>query len=468
LWSGAAFGPTKARFLAAPKGTAALEMTDWGSGQNVRRWRRDEDLVLQEIHMSEATAKRAANGTRTRGRAKPRAAKQITLQELSDAVGESARLQAELNQAMAKRLLEVEKIARQALAAVSARPGVDSPTAVKLNKRAPGQEALPITERASTEPGSHHTEAVSVEQLSKGVGENARLQAELNQKMATRLLAVEKIARQGQAAVDTRPAARPSAVYVGHDLALTSVPDRFMMYVDTRDLSLAPSFLMGADWDPAMTSLFDRFLKPGMTAVDVGANFGYFTLLAATTVGPQGLVYSFEADPRSFEILQQNVLVNWLNDRVRTHHCAVLDARRQIEFYKDEKFLGCSSLFVAQPDHPSFERVSMEARPLDEIVPGSVDLVKIDAEGSEPLILRGMHGVIGRSPQIKIVMEFNLHCLHTAGVDPASFISEIEGLDLTLSIVSDDGALRPVNRQGLLETPIRTLFLTKAEVETAT
>lgn len=399
--------------------------------------------------MSEAMAKRATNGARARGRAKPRAAKQVTVQELSDAVGESARLQAQLNQAMAKRLLEVEKIARQALEAVSARSAADSPAAVKLNKRAAGPEAPPATEQ------------VSVEQLSKAVGESARLQAELNQKMATRLLEVEKIARQHQTAAAALSAAKPTAVYVGHDMALIKILDRFLMYVDTRDLSVAPSFLMGASWEPDITALFDRFLKPGMTAVDIGANFGYFTLLAGTTVGPQGLVYSFEADPRNFEILRQNVLVNWLNDRVRAHHCAVLDSRRQIEFYKDEKFLGCSSLFVTQPDHPNFERVSIEARPLDEMVPGPVDFVKIDAEGSEPFILEGMRGVIGRSPQIKIVMEFNVASLQTAKVDPLNFIGRIEELGLAPSTVSGGGAFRPVNRQELLATPITTLFLTK-------
>jgi len=406
--------------------------------------------------MSEAMAKRATNGARTRGRAKPRAAKPITVQELSDAVGENARLQAQLNQAMAKRLLEVEKIARQALEAMSARPAVDSSAAVRPNKRAAGQEAPP-----ATEPVSHGTGPVSVEQLSNAVGESARLQAELNQKMAARLLEVEKMARQAQTSV-TSPAAKPTAVYVGHDMALTKVLDRFLMYVDTRDLSVAPSFLMGASWEPAITGLFDTFLKPGMTAVDVGANFGYFTLLAGTTVGPQGLVYSFEADPRNFEILRQNVSVNWLNDRVRTHHCAVLDSRRQIEFYKDEKFLGCSSLFVAYPDHPNFERVSIEARPLDEMVPGPVDFVKIDAEGSEPFILEGMRGVIGRSPHLKIVMEFNVASLKTASVDPVNFIGRIEELGLTPSMVSGGGALRPVNRQELLATPITTLFLTKS------
>jgi hypothetical protein len=71
-----------------------------------------------------------------------------------------------------------------------------------------------------------------------------------------------------------------------------------------------------------------------------------------------------------------------------------------------------------------------------------------------------MRGVIGRSPQIKIVMEFNVASLQTASVDPLNFIGRIEELGLAPSTVSG-GALRPVNRQELLAAPITTLFLTK-------
>jgi FkbM family methyltransferase len=400
--------------------------------------------------MSEATVKRATAGRRNGRSAKTRVAKQITVQELSDAVGESARLQAQLNQAMAKRLLEVEKIARQALAGAAARPAADSPAGVKPSKRAGAHEAVP------------NAQPVSIEQLSDAVGESARLQAQLNQTMAKRLLEVEKIARQAQASAAARPSAKPAAVYVGNDLALTKVLDRFLMYVDTRDLSLAPSFLMGDSWDPSLTRLFDSLLKPGMTVVDIGANFGYFTLLAATAVGPNGHVYSFEADPRNFEILYQNVAVNWMWDRVRTERCAVLDAPRKIEFYRNYKFLGCNSLFVAHPENPGFERVSIDARPLDEMVPGSVDLMKIDAEGSEPLILEGMRGVLERSPQVKIAMEFNLHTLRVAGADPEVFLQRIRQLGLAPSMVNGDGSLRPINERALLASTISTLLLAKA------
>src|SRR5271165_2925357 len=71
------------------------------------------------------------------------------------------------------------------------------------------------------------------------------------------------------------------SIYLGDHLALAQVLDRFKMYVDTRDIGIAPHLLMGGHWEMWITKLFCDLLQPGMTVVDVGANFGYYTLLAA-------------------------------------------------------------------------------------------------------------------------------------------------------------------------------------------
>jgi hypothetical protein len=146
-----------------------------------------------------------------------------------------------------------------------------------------------------------------------------------------------------------RQPGKPPAVYVGNHLALVRVLDRFLMYVDTRAPSVTPHFLMGGAWKPGVTRLFTALLKPAMTVVDIGVNFGYFTLMSAATAGPQGMAYSLEADPRNFEILTQNVAVNWWGDRVLARHCAVMDSRRHLVFYKTTQFLGCGSFYVEKP-----------------------------------------------------------------------------------------------------------------------
>ncbi len=82
------------------------------------------------------------------------------------------------------------------------------------------------------------------------------------------------------------------AVYLGENLALTRVLDRFKMYVDARDISLAPHLLLDGYWELWNTKVFRQLLRPGMHVVDVGANVGYYTLLAAAGVGPRGRVHA--------------------------------------------------------------------------------------------------------------------------------------------------------------------------------
>src|SRR5215210_3622928 len=59
--------------------------------------------------------------------------------------------------------------------------------------------------------------------------------------------------------------------------------------------------------EPFEAALFVNAIRPGMTVLDIGANIGYYTLLAARKVGPAGNVFAFEADPRTASSLQRNL-----------------------------------------------------------------------------------------------------------------------------------------------------------------
>ena len=79
-----------------------------------------------------------------------------------------------------------------------------------------------------------------------------------------------------------------------------------------------------------------------------------------------------------------------------------------------------------------------------------MDVVKIDAEGAEPLILRGMRGVIARSPGIRIILEFAPVHLKRAGVEPGSFADEITDMGLTYALIdSVSGETKPLSKNEL-------------------
>ncbi len=291
--------------------------------------------------------------------------------------------------------------------------------------------------------------------------ESRALQA--SEAISARLAAVEKLARETQELAAKLERRRP-AVYIGDNLAFTRVLDRFIMYVDTRDISVTPHLLLEDEWEPSLTKTLTGLIKPKMTVVDVGANFGYFTLLAASLVGPEGRVFSFEPNPSTFEILRRNIAVNWYGDWVQCFQCALLDVPREVQLFAGTSRMGSSSVFLTSMVGEDYHRVQVLAKPLDEIVTSPVDVMKIDSEGSEPFVFEGMKRVLKNSPSIKIVMEVNVPALRQAGVDPKQFLDKIAGLGFGAEFLTHYGTVEPPDQRVLIG-PITNLLLSRRSNE---
>lgn len=143
-------------------------------------------------------------------------------------------------------------------------------------------------------------------------------------------------------------------------------------------------------FEEGLTKMVLEYLKPGDTFFDIGAHFGYFTLLASSIVGERGQVHSFEPTPSTFAILQSNV---GGGSNVILNNCAVFSKETTLSFndYGAEysAFNSSTNERADRPNPPTFEA---QAISLDQyicskkIVPS---FVKIDAEGAEYQILTG-------------------------------------------------------------------------------
>jgi len=94
-------------------------------------------------------------------------------------------------------------------------------------------------------------------------------------------------------------------LYFGDHTALVSTRWGVKMLVDTRDAAIAPWIVLDGLWETHVTDWLQETLRPGQMFVDVGANVGYFTLLGAKLVGPQGRVVAVEAHPGLAELLRR-------------------------------------------------------------------------------------------------------------------------------------------------------------------
>ncbi|HYJ80936.1 MAG TPA: FkbM family methyltransferase [Longimicrobiaceae bacterium] len=186
---------------------------------------------------------------------------------------------------------------------------------------------------------------------------------------------------------------------------------------DLRDAISREVFFTGAYGGPE-TALLRRLLRPGAVFVDVGANWGYFTLLAAALVGPEGRVVAVEPDPRLFARLQANLRANRLA-QAAAYPVAAADVRGPLVLRghdADGGNWGASTLLHRAGD-PG-ERYAVEGRTvddlLDELKLGRVELLKLDVEGAEEMVLRGMAAGLARGRYRRVLIE--LHpTLHPRG-----------------------------------------------------
>jgi len=147
--------------------------------------------------------------------------------------------------------------------------------------------------------------------------------------------------------------------------------------------------------------LFCSSIHPGCTVLDVGANIGFYTLLAAKR-GAQ--VFAIEADPFNAAMLRHHVKINNLSQRVTVFEIAATDATKAIPLYRHPFNLGESNI-VAKGQHSGM----IEGRTIDSLELPAIDICKMDIEGAELMALHGMKQTMKRSPQMKLFVEYAQH-----------------------------------------------------------
>jgi len=276
-----------------------------------------------------------------------------------------------------------------------------------------------------------------------------------------------KINEIDQAIVNTD---KRQMIYLGNNRALTTTIFGHLIFVDTRDISLTPHILMEGFWEIWITRIFIELVKENMNVIEIGANIGYYTTIAASKVGQNGKVFAFEANPITFENLFRSIEVNGFLDRVTLINAAVLEDNYQnINLYSLDKHHGNSSIGEFSTDYLNryrdhYDVIAIRAISLDSFFSDQklkIDLIKIDAEGSEPRIFKGMRNLIKNNPNIKIICEFAPHILISLGERPDNFLDEITELGFKLSRIDPYLGIVPASKQELLGCIACDMFLEK-------
>jgi FkbM family methyltransferase len=188
-------------------------------------------------------------------------------------------------------------------------------------------------------------------------------------------------------------------------------------------------------YEPVTDAHLADALRPGMVVLDIGAHVGYYTLVAAQAVGPSGKVHAFEPCAETLALLRTNVRANGFAN-VEVHPFAAGSGDSERTFH----VTGSSDSHGLFP-HPLTETVrTTEVRTVRvaQVVPGPVDLVKIDVEGAEFEALEGMGDLLSGEAPMVLIVEWNPACLRNAGRDPLKLPCRLQELGFTTISVLDD------------------------------
>lgn len=216
-----------------------------------------------------------------------------------------------------------------------------------------------------------------------------------------------------------------------------------MLSFDTRNIDTMPGPVRDGWAEPWNDLLLRSLLKPGMTYVNCGANYGYFTVLGGLQVGVQGKVFSFEANPHIFCHLMRSLFYSGTVVQTTLFNRAVSNTDgEQLDFLFDPQYSGGGNVTWARPEPKAAEDYATPddctwspatlPRLLDDrgrwingrgLVSGfpattitldtalegladTIDVIQLDIEGSEPRAILGAKKVLAASPDVRIIMEW--------------------------------------------------------------
>lgn len=244
------------------------------------------------------------------------------------------------------------------------------------------------------------------------------------------------------------------AYYLGAHTMLTSLYDGTKIYLDTRDISVVPHLIMDGFWESWITKHWEQQVQPGMIVWDVGSHVGYYALLAGRRVGRAGQVHAFEPNTAHHRNFLRSLSVNGLA-HVTLHPVALADRTGTAEFFVPDDLSADAALTgVWNRGELNLNGQRQNVRTVtpqlaDAPVP---DVLKIDAEGSEPLILPGLLSRLDeqRKPTTMFV-EYRPSLWQKNEFDTRGVFAGCLDRGFEIHVIEHDAALRTVSLLELVE-----------------
>jgi FkbM family methyltransferase len=236
--------------------------------------------------------------------------------------------------------------------------------------------------------------------------------------------------------------------FIGKDTAVSVILGKHFMFVDTKDLGFGPHIMLNGYWEYWVAQAVTRLLHSDTVFLDVGANFGFYSVLAGAVTENQATIHAIEANPNIERHLNLTFALNGLKGRI--HKIAAwnesgvnLSFTIPCDEPKNASVTGCRAT-----EEQSIQ-ATVGASRLDDVFAGQkVDVIKVDVEGAEYQVWQGMRGLFAQNPALIALIEVN-QARNPAGAD---LLREALEMGLVAGYIEYDGTIRPFTMDMLLNT----------------
>ena len=241
---------------------------------------------------------------------------------------------------------------------------------------------------------------------------------------------------------------------------LCRILGRYKFHVDAADTGMAPHLLLDGYWQYWVTEFIARNLARGEQVVEVGAQYGYFSVVMADLIGPGGRLLTLEPNPWLHWLCGRNLAINGSSPPATLQRTAAgfrAEAATRLRARITGPFHGPFATWFEYGEGGASVQAPSVA--LDDLEQGPVDLIKINTGTNAELIWLGAQALLDRSPDVRVLLHFQADACH----DPQGFVAAMAAR-FPLRIVGTDSRALPVTEEALLgEFRDCTVFLAQGE-----
>lgn len=241
---------------------------------------------------------------------------------------------------------------------------------------------------------------------------------------------------------------RTLASTIGPRYVEYTIPPIRMVLDLKEEWGVSKMILKQGAYNPFVSRLMKEWIGPHGTMIDIGANIGYFSLLGARYT--DGTVFAFEPEEHNFDLLSRNTRLNGCTN-VKPIRKAVGNTAGTLKLYKSSGNAGDHHTY---PTAEKRQATEVEVVRIDDVLHEvqNVRLIKIDVQGFEENVVRGMERILTATENVKVVSEFWPQGLWNAGSSADGYLDFMESLGFTWQILNEENeTMETVNRQELLQ-----------------